>query len=70
MFSQKQIQIFDVVYIDPPYFSGVYEASLDAVKNIAKLVILEHVVDVDFTGWEVLKQKTYGGKTISFLEKI
>ena len=68
--AQKQVQIFDVVYIDPPYFSGVYEASLDAVKNIAKLVILEHVVEVDFTDWEVLKQKTYGGKTISFLEKI
>ena len=68
--AQKQTQKFDVVYIDPPYFSGVYEISLDAVKNIAILAILEHVVDVDFTGWEVLKQKTYGGKTISFLEKI
>lgn len=67
--AQKQSQIFDVVYIDPPYFSGVYENSLIAVRSIAKLVILEHVVDVDFTGWKVLKQKTYGGKTISFIEK-
>ena len=25
---------FDVVYIDPPYFSGIYDASLDVVKNI------------------------------------
>lgn len=66
--AQKQSQIFDVVYIDPPYFSGVYEASLVAVKNIAKLVILEHVVDVDFSDWTVLKQKKYGEKTITFLE--
>ena len=66
--AQKQTQVFDVVYIDPPYFSGVYEASLDAVKNIAKLVILEHVVEVDFANWEVLKQKTYGGKAITFLK--
>ena len=25
---------FDVVYIDPPYFSGIYEKSLEAVKDI------------------------------------
>ncbi len=67
--AAKQNEKFDVVYIDPPYFSGVYETSLDAVKNIARLVILEHVVDVDFTDWEVLKQKTYGGKTITFLKR-
>lgn len=67
--AAKQDEKFDVVYIDPPYYSGVYETSLDAVKNIAVLVILEHVVDVDFTDWEVLKQKTYGGKTITFLKR-
>lgn len=65
----KQGEKFDVVYIDPPYFSGVYETSLAAVKNIAGLVILEHVVDVDFLDWEILKQKTYGGKTVTFLKK-
>lgn len=46
--AARQNKKFDVVYIDPPYFSGVYEASLDAVKNIAEIVILEHVVDVVF----------------------
>ena len=60
---------FDVIYVDPPYFSGIYEASLQAVKTIAdNFVILEHVTDVDFSGFEVLKQKSYGDKTITFLK--
>lgn len=61
---------FDVIYIDPPYFSGVYEQSLDAVKNISSgIIILEHVTDVDFSGYDVIKQKVYGGKFITFLRK-
>lgn len=60
---------FDVIYIDPPYFSGVYEQSLEAVKNISSgIIILEHVTDVDFSGYDVIKQKVYGGKRITFLE--
>lgn len=58
---------FDVIYIDPPYFSGVYEESLNAVKHLGGIVILEHVVEVDFTGWQVLKQKKYSDKFITFL---
>lgn len=62
---------FDVIYIDPPYYSGIYEASLDAVKNIAQnIVILEHVTEVDFRGYEVLKQKKYGDKFITFLTRL
>lgn len=58
---------FDVIYIDPPYFSGIYEESLAAVKNISKgIIILEHVTDVDFSGFEILKQKHYGDKIITF----
>lgn len=64
----KMSDKFDVIYIDPPYFSGVYEKSLDAVKNIAcGIVILEHVTDVDFSGYELIKQKKYGDKFITFL---
>lgn len=59
---------FDVIYIDPPYFSGVYEASLNAVKNIAgNIVIIEHVTDVDFSGYQLIKQKKYGDKYITYL---
>ena len=62
---------FDVVYIDPPYFSGIYEKSLDVVKNICSgIVILEHVIDVDIDGFEIIKQKKYGDKFVTFLQVI
>lgn len=61
-------QNFDVIYIDPPYFSGVYEQSLQAIKDVASgVVILEHVTLVDFSGYELIKQKKYGDKFITFL---
>ncbi len=61
---------FDVIYIDPPYFSGIYEESLDAVKNISNgVVILEHIIDIEFKDFESIKQKKYGNKLITFLRK-
>ena len=66
--SSKSEQNFDVIYIDPPYFSGVYKNSLEAVRNISSgIVILEHVVDVDFGDFEVIKQKKDGDKFVTFL---
>ncbi len=60
---------FDIIYIDPPYFSGIYEHSLQSIKNIAKnIIILEHVTEVDFVGYEILKQKKYGDKFITYLK--
>ena len=64
----KMNEKFDIIYIDPPYFSGIYEQSLNAVKNTASgIVILEHVCEVDLYGWELVKQKKYGDKCITFL---
>lgn len=61
---------YDVIYIDPPYYSGIYEQSLDAIKNISsKIVILEHVTDINFSDFELIKQKKYGDKFITFLQK-
>lgn len=66
--APKLTEKFDVIYIDPPYFAGVYEKSLEAVKNIAgNLIILEHVNEVDFSGFELIKQKKYGDKFVTFL---
>ena len=65
-----KLEKFDVIYIDPPYFAGIYENSLQVVKEIAKgIVILEHVTDVDFQDFKVIKQKKYGDKFITFLNK-
>lgn len=66
----KFTEKFDVIYIDPPYFSGIYEDSLNAIKDISDgIVILEHVTDVDFQEFEIIKQKKYGDKFITFLNK-
>lgn len=61
---------FDVIYIDPPYFSGIYEKSLEAVKKIYKgIIILEHVTEIDIPDdFEIIKQKKYGDKFITFLK--
>jgi 16S rRNA (guanine966-N2)-methyltransferase len=67
--AQKFGKEFDIVYIDPPYFSGVYEKSLEIASQICKkIIILEHVVEVDLTGFEVLKQKKYGNKFVTFIK--
>lgn len=62
----KLDEIFDVVYIDPPYMSGIYEDILSKVKG--DIIIAEHSETIEFDGYEVLKQKNYGGKIVSFLK--
>ena len=70
-FVSKLDNKFNVIYIDPPYFSGIYEKSLEAIKNIAEdIVIIEHVTDVNFSGYEVIKQKRYGNKYLTVLKVI
>lgn len=60
---------FDVIYIDPPYYSGIYEQSLKSVKNNSDgIIILEHVILFDFSDYEIIKQKKYGDKYITFLK--
>lgn len=67
--TAKLNEKFEVIYIDPPYYSGVYDDSLAAIKNIAdNIVILEHTVEVDFSDWELIKQKKYGDKFVTFLK--
>jgi len=62
---QKLEDVFDVVYIDPPYESGLYENILTKVKG--GIIIVEGVKDIDFEGFELIKTKNYGGKLINFL---
>lgn len=68
-FCSKCGERFDVIYIDPPYFSEVYEKSLEAVNDIAaNIVVLEHVVDVKIPNYYIVeKQKKYGDKFVTFL---
>ena len=61
---------FDVIYIDPPYFSGIYENSLTAIKKISSgYIILEHVTNIEIpNNYEIIKQKKYSDKYITFLK--
>lgn len=65
---------FDVIYIDPPYFSGVYEKCLEKISqnsllNEEGIVILEHVNEVNWenTGFKLIKQKKFSNKHITLL---
>lgn len=63
---------FDVIYIDPPYFSGIYEQSLKIIKENGLLkengiVILEHATEICTDGFELIKQKKYSQKFVTFL---
>ena len=64
----KLDETYDVVYIDPPYLSGIYEDVLSIVQG--GIIIAEHSEAIEFDGYEVLKQKNYGGKMVSFLKRI
>ena len=63
---------FDVIYIDPPYESDLYESSLKVIKekkllNKDGIIILEHDKEMTFGDFQLIKQKVYSQKFISFL---
>jgi len=67
----------DVVFIDPPYDSDLYERSLNIIKTNELLsdnaiIILEHPIDktINNEGFELVKAKTYGNKQISYLKLV
>lgn len=68
---KKLMQKFDVIYIDPPYHSGIYEKSLDSIEHIASnIVVLEHVENIVLNeNFVLIKQKKYSDKYISFLQR-
>lgn len=60
-------KIYDVVYIDPPYESGLYEQILPRLKKNAKYIIAEHSNPITAEGYDLIKEKNYGGKRVTFL---
>ncbi len=64
----------DVIFIDPPYDSDLYEKALQVIKennilNPSGIIILEHPIDkkINTNEFTVNKIKTYGNKQITFL---
>lgn len=72
--DERAEEKFDVIYLDPPYLSGIYEECLKTIKEKSLLkedgiVILEHVTDVNWgkSGYKLIKQKKYSKKLVTFL---
>lgn len=66
---QKIDSNFDVVYIDPPYMSGIYENIFNSLyenQYINSIIIAEHSEDININNYEFIKEKNYGGKRVSF----
>ena len=62
----------DVIFIDPPYESNLYEKALEAIKHIIdkdSIIILEHPINkpIEINGFTLIKSKTYGDKQITFI---
>jgi len=64
--AEKETNKFDVVYIDPPYMSDIYENSLKKAPS-KNIIILEHTTELDLSEYKILKQKKYGDKYLTFL---
>ncbi len=68
---------FDVIYIDPPYFANLYDDSLKLIlqSNILNenaTIILEYPesINIDISGYKIIKEKKYGDKIILFLNRL
>ena len=62
-----------VIYIDPPYYSGVYEevfSKLLMMDLSGSIIIAEHSEPLKIDGYNLIKEKNYGGKLVSFFDKI
>ena len=67
----------DVIFIDPPYDSNLYDTALKTIKENDILspdgiIILEHPNDkvINNEGFEIIKAKSYGNKLISYLQLV
>ncbi len=68
---------YDVVYIDPPYQSRIYEEILKGVNGVGingvgvkgKIIVIEHDKNVKLEEYDVIKEKNYGGKIVTFISQ-
>ena len=68
-FLKTTDKTFNVIYIDPPYESGMYEEVFSLIKG-NPIVIAEHSSPLSINNsYLPLKEKNYGGKYLSFYKK-
>lgn len=69
-FLKTTTKTFDVIYIDPPYQSGIYSEVFKLIKG--SIIIAEHseTLNINSPSYEHLKTKNYGGKMVSFYKSV
>jgi len=77
-FLTKTDKKFDIIFIDPPYESDLYEKSLFKIKENRLLtgsgfIVLEYDTETtppfDFCGFEIFKEKKYGRVKILLMKE-
>ena len=64
---KNEEKIFDVVYVDPPYDSDMYDKIIPYANG--EIIVIESDRDINLETYNVLKQKKYGSTIISFIKK-
>ena len=65
---------FDLIILDPPYASGVYDNALNIIKerellNKDGIIVCEHPNELKLnSGFEIFDQKRYGTVTLTYLK--
>ena len=66
----------DIIFLDPPYASDLYEKSLNLIKkenilNENGIIVMEHPVSkkINIEEFTLIKTKTYGDKQITYLRQ-
>ena len=64
---------FDIIILDPPYASGIYEKVMQIIKDRELLaddgtVVLEHDGSIDIRGFEKVRDKRYGKIHVTMYE--
>ena len=70
---EKIDKIFDVIYIDPPYYSGIYEEVFSQLQKLnleSSIVVVEHSEPLNIEHFTLIKEKNYGGKKVSFYQTL
>jgi len=66
--------VFDIIFLDPPYYKNHVEETLEALKKLnidESLVVVQHPKEESFSfdGFTCLKYKKYGRNALTFLVK-
>lgn len=74
-FLKKTDKKFDLIFVDPPYESSLYDSALQIIRekqllNNGGIIVMEHKNDkmINVNGFNIIKTKDYSDIRITFLE--